>query len=71
MNNIQRLAKDGNRNHRIFAATVVDLMHSQGFYSRLFEAVNEMDDDGYDLLFSQLDAQSFRDTIDVILWLES
>lgn len=31
MNNIQKLAANGNKNHRIFAATVVDLMNSQGF----------------------------------------
>ena len=34
MNNIQRLAQEGNKNHRIFTATVIDLMQSQGFYGR-------------------------------------
>ncbi len=42
MNNIQKLAANGNKNHRIFAATVVDLMNSQGFYGRLYRSVNEM-----------------------------
>ena len=39
MNNIQKLATNGNKNHRIFAATVVDLMNSQGFYGRLYRSV--------------------------------
>lgn len=46
MSNIQKLAANGNKNHRLFAAAIVDLMNSQGFYSRLYRAVNEMDDDG-------------------------
>lgn len=31
MTNIQKLAAEGNKNHRIFAATVVDLMNSKDF----------------------------------------
>ena len=48
MTNIQKLAAEGNKNHRIFAATIVDLMNSQGFYGRLY----------------------FKDSLDVVLWLE-
>ena len=70
MTNIQRLAQDGNRNHRLFAATIVDLMNSQGFYSRLYRAVNELNDEGYNNLFSQLNEQNFKDSLDVIFWLE-
>lgn len=70
MTNIQRLAQDGNRNHRLFAATIVDLMNSQGFYSRLYRAVNELNDEGYNKLFSQLNEQNFKDSLDVIFWLE-
>lgn len=70
MSNIQRLAAEGGKNHRIFAATVVDLMNSQGFYSRLYRAVNEMDDESYDNLYSQLAEQNFNDTLDVVFWLE-
>ncbi len=70
MSNIQRLAADGNKNHKLFAATVVDLMNSQGFYSRLFRAVNELDDEGYESLFAQLENQNFNDTLDVVFWLE-
>lgn len=70
MSNIQKLAANGNKNHRLFAATIVDLMNSQGFYGRLYRAVNEMDDDDYDVLFNQLKNQHFNDTLDVVLWLE-
>lgn len=70
MSNIQRLAANGNKNHRLFAATIVDLMNSQGFYSRLYRAVNEMDDENYSVLYKQLENQHFNDCVDVILWLE-
>lgn len=70
MSNIQRLAADGNKNHRLFAATIVDLMNSQGFYVRLYRAVNEMNEEEYSTLFTQLEHQHFNDSVDVILWLE-
>lgn len=70
MSNIQKLAETGNKNHRLFAATIVDLMNSQGFYSRLYKAVNEMDDNNYAALYNQLENQNFKDCVDVILWLE-
>lgn len=70
MSNIQKLAANGNKNHRLFAATIVDLMHSQGFYGRLYRAVNEMDDTDYSTLYSELENQHFNDTLDVVLWLE-
>lgn len=70
MSNIQKLAVNGNKNHRLFAAAIVDLMNSQGFYSRLYRAVNKMDDDGYSALFAELEKQHFNDTLDVVLWLE-
>ena len=70
MSNIQKLAEQGNKNHRLFASTIVDLMNSQGFYSRLYRAVNEMDDDNYNKLFKQLESQHFNDCVDVIFWLE-
>ncbi len=70
MSNIQKLAATGNKNHKLFAATIVDLMNSQGFYSRLYRAVNEMDESDYANLFEELEKQNFNDCVDVILWLE-
>lgn len=71
MNNMQRLCKDGNKNHRIFANIVTSLRNTCGFYGRLYESVNELDEDGYEKLYDTLSQQSFNDEIDVILWLES
>lgn len=70
MSNIQKLVAMGNKNHRLFAATVVDLMNSQGFYDRLYRAVNEMDETDYATLYRELENQHFNDTLDVVLWLE-
>lgn len=70
MNNIQRLAAEGNKHHRIFAATIADLMQSQGFYGRLYRSVNEMDEQNYSLLYDLLKRKNFKDPLDVVFWLE-
>ena len=70
MNNIQKLATNGNKNHRIFATTIIDLMTSQGFYGRLYRSVNEMDGDHYEQLCDIIEKQDFKDPLDVVLWLE-
>lgn len=71
MNNMQKLAANGNGNHRIFASAVIELMSSQGFYGRLYRSVNEMDAEQYQQLYELLDKQDFKDQLDVVLWLES
>jgi hypothetical protein len=70
MTNIQKLAAEGNKNHRILAATVVDLMNSQGLYGRLYRSINELDDDRYEQFFELISKQNFKDSLDVVLWLE-
>ena len=70
MNNIQKLAAEGSKNHRIFATTVIGLMHSQGFYGRLYRSVNEMDNSRYEQLYELIGKQDFKDPLDVVLWLE-
>lgn len=70
MSNIQRLATEGEKNHKIFVATIVDLRHTKGFYGRLYNAVNEMDDESYAKFYKQLSQQNFKDPLDVIFWLE-
>lgn len=70
MNNMQRLETHDNRNCKLFADTVTSLMSSQGFYGRLYHAVNELDEDGLYELEVQIAQQNFRDTLDVVLWLE-
>ncbi len=71
MSNIQRLAENGNKNHRLFASTIIELMNSQGFYGRLYRTVNSLSEDGYETLYEQLEQQTFNDSVDVVLWLES
>ena len=70
MTNIQKLAAEGNKNHRIFAATIVDLMNSQGCYGRLYRSINELDDDRYEQFFELIGEQNLQDSLDVVLWLE-
>ena len=70
MSNIQRLAATGEKSHKLFASTIVDLMNSQGFYGRLYHAVNNLSEDGYETLYKQLAQQNFNDSVDVVLWLE-
>ena len=70
MTNIQKLAAEDNKNHRILAATVVDLMNSQGLYGRLYRSINELDDDRYEQFFELIGKQNFKDSLDVVLWLE-
>lgn len=71
MSNIERLLNDGSKNHHIFANTILEFMKSQGFYGRLYNGINEMNEEQYELLFETLKAQNFNDYVDVILWLES
>lgn len=70
MTNIQKLAAEGDKSHRIFAATIVELMNSQGFYGRLYRSINEMDDDGYEQLYDLIGKQEFKEPLDVVFWLE-
>lgn len=53
MSNIQRLAAEDNKNHRLFASTIIELMNSQGFYGRLYRTVNDLSEDGYNVLYSE------------------
>lgn len=70
MSNIQKLAANGGKNHKLFASTVTELMSSQGFYGRLYRAVNDMNNKEYAALYKELEKQQFHDTLDVVLWLE-
>ena len=69
MSNIQILS-NGNNNQKLFADTILTFMNSQGFYSRLYRTINELDEDGFDELSNTLEKQNFKDTLDVVFWLE-
>lgn len=71
MSNIQKLANAKNQNRRLFADTVNTLRNSQGFYSRLYQTINQLSDEAYQELTRLLDKQNFKDSVDVVLWLEA
>ena len=71
MSNLQRLATAQNNNQRLFAETINTLRNSQGFYSRLYQTVNQLSEEGYRDLTALLDQQNFKDSVDVVLWLEA
>lgn len=52
---------------------ITDLSHSQGFYGRLLESINDLrdnDPDAYGELCESLEAQEFRTPLDVVLFFE-
>ena len=71
MSNLQRLATAQNNNQRLFAETINTLRNSQGFYSRLYQTINQLSEEGYRDLTALLDQQNFKDSVDVVLWLEA
>lgn len=68
--NMQQLFSHENKNVKLFALTVTDLMLSQGFYGRLQREIVEMSQEDLDKLINTLCEQDFKNTLDVILWLE-
>lgn len=53
--------------------TIASLAQSQGFYGRLLRSIRECqqnDPDAYARLTNELEAQNFRDPVDLILYIE-
>ena len=51
-----------------------DLSHSQGFYSRLYETILELkqnDEAAFNEFTKAVEAQNFRDSVDVVLFFET
>lgn len=51
-----------------------DLSHSQGFYSRLYETILELkqnDEVAFNEFAKAVEAQNFRDSVDVVLFFET
>ena len=69
MSNIEKLSR-GNKNEQLFANTILTIMNSQGFYSRLYRDINSLDENGYTFICRALEQQNFNDTLDVVMWLE-
>lgn len=68
--NIERLRTQGNESTRIFVDTIDRFMTSQGFYSSLACHINNMDEPTFIAFKTAIEAENFRDVIDVIMWLE-
>ena len=70
MHNIDKLS-NGTKNEQLFADTILTFMNSQGFYSRLYQEINNLDILGYEFLCEGLEKQNFKDILDVVFWLET
>lgn len=46
------------------------LASSQGFYTRLYETLKELDEDEQADITKEMQAHDLKDDIDIILWLE-
>ena len=49
---------------------IKNLAASQGFYGRLLQAINDMDNNDREALFEHLEAQNFAGPIDLIMYIE-
>lgn len=56
------------QNYDLFYNTIKSLSHSQGSYGRLLRGIDSLSEDDKQNLINQL--PDFKDTIDVVLWLE-
>ena len=68
--NIERLRTIGNDSARIFVDCVTRLSSQQGFYSTLLNHINNMGETAFMSLKATIEAEQFRDIVDVIMWLE-
>lgn len=49
---------------------IESLAKSQGFYARLLNRINGAEDEDRDVFFIKLEEQNFKDTVDLVLYLE-
>ena len=68
--NVKKLMQHENQSVRLYIQTIYDLRNSQGFYSRIYDALCDTDKDTIDELIKVLCKEDFKDTLDVIMWLE-
>ena len=47
-----------------------DLSMSQGFYGRILDSIDSMDDDQRAAFWDAMESQDFQDPVDVILFME-
>ena len=68
--NVKKLMQHENKSVRLYVQTIYDLRNSQGFYSRIYDALCETDEHMIDELIKVLCKEDFKDTLDVVMWLE-
>lgn len=68
--NVKKLMQHENQSVRLYIQTIYDLRNSQGFYSRIYDALCDTDKDTLDELIKVLCKEDFKDTLDVVMWLE-
>lgn len=49
---------------------ITQLSYSQGFYGRLLRDLQSLDEETYDEVMTELEAQNFSDTVDMVLFFE-
>ena len=49
---------------------VKKLAASQGYYGRLLQAINDMDNNDREALFEHLEAQNFAGPVDLVMYIE-
>ena len=68
--NVKKLMQHENQSVRLYIQTIYDLRNSQGFYSRIYDALCDTDESTIDELIKVLCKEDFKDTLDVVMWLE-
>ena len=71
---IEAEKKHGSYNIIQVIDVIRNLSHSQGFYSRLYNEIIKMkrdDPDGFERFKTVMEAQEFKDDVDVVLYFET
>lgn len=58
-------------NREQILSAITELAKSQGFYCRLLHAIYSASEEDREEFLSRLEAQNFKDVVDLVLYLES
>lgn len=70
LTNIEKMCNSNDKSIKVFGDTIKTLKNSQGFYSRMYYNINDMEDDSFAELCETIAEQKFNDTLDVVFYLE-
>ena len=54
-----------------FYNLITSLATQQGFYARLLENIDDLEENELEELKQEIEKQKFKDKLDIVLWLES